>query len=73
MVLGDSALSDMDKKYAEFATAFENQYVSQGYETDRSIEDTLAIGWKLLSMLPRTELKRIHAEYIEQYMPKGGA
>ncbi len=73
VVLGDSALSDMDKKYAEFATAFENQYVSQGYETDRSIEDTLAIGWKLLSMLPRTELKRIHAEYIEQYMPKGGA
>ncbi len=72
VVLGDSALSDMDKKYAEFATAFESEYVSQGYETDRSIEDTLAIGWKLLSMLPNTELKRIHKEYIEQYMPKGG-
>ena len=72
VVLGDSALSDMDKKYAEFATAFEEKYVSQGYETDRSIEDTLAIGWELLSMLPRTELKRIHKEYIEQYMPKGG-
>ena len=72
VVLGDSALSDMDKKYAEFATAFEEKYVSQGYETDRSIEDTLAIGWDLLSMLPRTELKRIHKEYIEQYMPKGG-
>lgn len=72
VVLGDSALSDMDKKYAEFATAFEEKYVSQGYETDRSIEDTLAIGWELLSMLPRTELKRIHKEYIAQYMPKGG-
>lgn len=72
VVLGDSALSDMDKKYAEFAIAFEEKYVSQGYETDRSIEDTLAIGWELLSMLPRTELKRIHKEYIAQYMPKGG-
>ena len=72
VVLGDSALSDMDKKYAEFAEAFEEQYVSQGYDTDRSIEETLAIGWKLLSMLPRTELKRIHPEYIDQYMPKGG-
>lgn len=72
VVLGDSALSDIDKKYAEFATAFEEKYVSQGYETDRSIEDTLAIGWELLSMLPRTELKRIHKEYIAQYMPKGG-
>ena len=72
VVLGDSALSDMDKKYAEFADAFEEQYVSQGYDTDRSIEETLAIGWKLLSMLPRTELKRIHSEYIDQYMPKGG-
>ena len=72
MVFVDSALSDMDKKYAEFADAFEEQYVSQGYDTDRSIEETLAIGWKLLSMLPRTELKRIHPEYIDQYMPKGG-
>lgn len=72
VVLGDSALSDMDKKYARFATAFEEKYVSQGYDADRSIEETLAIGWELLSMLPRTELKRIHKEYIEQYMPKGG-
>ena len=72
VVLGESALSDMDKKYAEFATAFEEKYVSQGYETDRSIEDTLAIGWKLLEILPRTELKRIHQEYIEKYMDKDG-
>ncbi|MBQ6540085.1 MAG: V-type ATP synthase subunit B [Oscillospiraceae bacterium] len=72
VVLGESALSDMDKKYAEFATVFEEKYVSQGYETDRSIEDTLAIGWELLEILPRTELKRIHQEYIEKYMDKVG-
>lgn len=68
VVLGESALSDMDKKYAEFSAAFEEKYVSQGYDTDRSIEETLAIGWELLSILPNTELKRIHPEYIERYM-----
>lgn len=72
VVLGESALSDMDKKYASFATVFEEKYVSQGYETDRSIEDTLAIGWDLLSLLPLSELKRIHQEYIEKYMNKDG-
>ncbi len=72
VVLGESALSDMDKKYAAFADQFEKRYVSQGYETDRSIEDTLAIGWELLSALPVTELKRIHTEYIDKYMPKDG-
>ena len=72
VVLGESALSDMDKKYAAFADKFEKLYVSQGYETDRSIEDTLAIGWKLLADLPVTELKRIHTEYIDKYMPKDG-
>ena len=72
VVLGESALSDMDKKYAEFATQFEERYVSQGYDTDRSIEDTLNIGWELLKILPKTELKRIHAEYIERYMDKAG-
>ena len=70
VVLGESALSDMDKKYAAFADRFEKEYVSQGYETDRSIEDTLRIGWELLSDLPVTELKRIHPEYIEQYLPR---
>ena len=72
VVLGESALSEMDQKYAAFATAFEEKYVSQGYDTDRSIEQTLAIGWELLSMLPDTELKRIHPEYIDRYMPKEG-
>lgn len=68
VVLGEAALSEMDRKYAKFSEAFENEYVSQGYNTDRSIEDTLAIGWKLLSILPKTELKRIRPEYIEKYM-----
>jgi V/A-type H+-transporting ATPase subunit B len=72
VVLGESALSDIDKIYAAFAERFEKEYVSQGYESDRSIEDTLALGWKLLSMLPVSELKRIHPEYIEKYMPRDG-
>ncbi|MBQ1847624.1 MAG: V-type ATP synthase subunit B [Clostridia bacterium] len=69
-ILGESALSDVDKIYAKFAEEFEQKYVSQGYDTDRSIEDTLTVGWQLLSMLPRTELKRIKEEYIEKYLPK---
>lgn len=72
VVLGESALSDMDKKYAAFAAAFESEYVSQGYETDRSIEETLTIGWKLLSGLPRTELKRIRGEFIDRYLERTG-
>ncbi len=72
VVLGESALSDMDKKYAAFAAAFEKEYVSQGYDTDRSIEETLGIGWKLLSILPRTELKRIRGEFIDCYMERFG-
>ncbi|MEG1706530.1 MAG: V-type ATP synthase subunit B, partial [Clostridia bacterium] len=58
-ILGESALTDIDKLYAKFAVAFEKQYVSQGYNTKRSIEDTLNLGWKLLGILPRSELKRI--------------
>ncbi|MBE6651283.1 MAG: V-type ATP synthase subunit B [Ruminococcaceae bacterium] len=68
VVLGEAALSEMDRKYAKFSEAFENEYVSQGYNTDRSIETTLEIGWKLLSILPKSELKRIRPEYIEKYM-----
>lgn len=67
MVLGESALTDMDKLYAEFAEAFEREYVSQGFETDRTIEETLDLGWKLLRMLPRTELTRIREENLDQY------
>ena len=67
VVLGEAALTEMDKIYARFADAFEEQYVSQGYDTNRSIEETLEIGWKLLSMLPKSELKRIKDEFIEKY------
>lgn len=70
-ILGESALSDADKKYAKFAEAFENKYVSQGFNTDRTIEETLTLGWDLLTILPVTELKRIRDEYLEKYMPKG--
>ncbi len=70
VILGDAALSPVDKLYAQFADAFENEYVSQGYYTDRTIEETLNIGWKLLSILPVNELKRIRDEYIERYLPK---
>ena len=67
VILGEAALTDIDKLYAKFADAFEKEYVSQGYETDRSIEETLDIGWKLLRILPRSELKRINDEYLDKY------
>ena len=66
-VLGEAALTDIDKLYAEFADRFEKEYVSQGYTSDRSIEETLDIGWKLLSILPRGELKRIKDEFLDKY------
>ena len=68
-ILGESALSNADKAYAKFAEAFEKEYVSQGFTTNRSIEETLKLGWKLLKILPKTELKRIRDEYLEKYMP----
>ena len=68
-ILGESALSDTDKLYAKFAEAFEEKYVNQGNDTNRSIEETLNIGWELLSILPRSELKRVKLEHIEKYMP----
>jgi len=67
VILGESALSDMDKIYAHFADEFEKEYISQGYDKNRSIEETLNIGWKLLSILPKSELKRIDDEFIEKY------
>ena len=67
VILGEAALTDIDKKYAAFADAFEKRYVSQGYNTDRSIEETLSIGWELLRMLPRSELKRIKDAYLDEY------
>lgn len=67
-ILGESALSDVDKKFAHFAEEFEKRYVSQGFDTDRSIEETLDMGWELLKLLPKSELKRIRDEYIEKYL-----
>ncbi len=67
VILGESALSPMDVRYAEFSTAFEREYVSQGYETNRNIEETLDLGWKLLSMLPKSELRRVDEQLIEQF------
>lgn len=67
VILGEAALTDMDKIYARFANEFEEKYVSQGYNKNRSIEETLEIGWQLLSILPKSELKRIKDEFIEKY------
>lgn len=72
VVLGDSALSEVDKIYAQFAERFETEYVNQGYETNRSITETLDLGWQLLSILPKTELKRIKDDMIEKYLPEKG-
>ena len=69
VILGEASLSDLDKKFAAFADAFEKQYVSQGYETNRSIEQTLNLGWDLLKMLPRGELKRIRDEMVDEFLP----
>jgi len=67
VVLGEAALTEVDKLYAKFADNFEQQYVSQGYETDRTIVETMELGWELMSILPRAELKRIRDEYIDKY------
>lgn len=69
-ILGDAALSDVDKLYSKFAEEFERQYVSQGYSKDRNIEETLNLSWELLKILPKTELKRISLEMINKYLPE---
>ncbi len=70
VILGEAALTDMDKLYLKFAEKFEEKYVSQGEYENRSIDQTLDLGWKLLSMFPREELKRIRTEYLDKYMAK---
>lgn len=67
IVLGESALTETDKRYVKFSEEFEKRYISQGYETNRSIEETLDIGWELLRLLPRSELRRIKEEYLTKY------
>ena len=70
VVLGESALTPVDRLYAKFADAFEAEYINQSFREDRTIEQTLDLGWKLLSILPRSEMKRIKPELVEKYWPK---
>lgn len=67
VILGEAALSETDRIYAKFADEFEKKYVSQGYQSDRSIEETMDIGWELLNILSRAELKRIDDKYLDMY------
>ena len=59
--------SDIDNIYAEFATAFEEKYLTQSFYCARTIEETMEIGWELLRILPKAELRRVDQEYIDQY------
>jgi len=66
-ILGEAALSDVDKLYSRFADEFEKRYLNQGFNTNRTIVDTLDIGWQLLRILPRSELKRIKETFLDEY------
>ncbi len=66
-ILGESALSEMDKLYAKFADEFENKYINQGFNENRTIEETLDLGWELLRILPASELRRVSEENIKKY------
>ena len=70
VVLGEAALTPIDRLYAKFSDEFEKRYINQGFNENRTIEETLSIGWELLSIFPKSELKRIKPEYIEKYWPK---
>ncbi len=70
VILGEAALTDLDKLYLKFADKFEKEYISQGENENRSIDRTLDLGWKLLTIFPREELKRIRAEYLDKYLAK---
>ncbi len=72
VILGEAALTPIDRQYAQFADAFEKEYVNQGFHEERSIEQTLDLGWRLLSILPRSEMKRIKPELVERYWPLNG-
>ncbi len=67
VIMGEAALTEMDRKFLEFADAFEDQYLRQGEFEDRTIEKTLDLGWKLLRTIPRSELKRVREEYLNKY------
>ncbi len=70
LILGEAALSDLDKIYLKFAELYEDEFVKQGEFESRSIIDTLDLGWKLLRTIPKAELKRIRPEYLEKYYPE---
>ncbi|MCK4584588.1 V-type ATP synthase subunit B [candidate division WOR-3 bacterium] len=70
IILGEASLSEIDKVYFDFADSFESNYVTQGEHENRSIEETLDLGWKLLSVFPKEEMKRVRDEYIEKYFKK---
>ncbi len=70
VILGEAALSDVDKKYVEFSDNFEKRYITQGEDEDRDILYTLNLGWELFSILPKSELKRVKEEQIEKYLPQ---
>jgi V/A-type H+-transporting ATPase subunit B len=70
VILGEAALSDTDKLYLKFADAFEDKFVRQSEDENRSIIQTLDIGWELLRFIPRQELKRIREEYLDKYYNK---
>ncbi len=69
-IVGEDALSERDRKFLKFADEFEKRFVAQGDHEDRSIEQTLTIGWELFSSLPTSELKKIDEKYIKKYLPK---
>ena len=68
--MGEDALSELDKRYLSFADEFEKVFVQQKKDEDRTIEETLMLGWKLLSILPEEELKRVDQKYIDKYYPR---
>ena len=70
VVLGEAALAPMDRLYAKFADEFEKQYINQGFNENRTIEQTLDIGWNLLTIFPKSELKRIKPALLEKYYPE---
>jgi V/A-type H+-transporting ATPase subunit B len=70
VILGEAALTENDKIFLKFADDFEREFVNQGINDNRTIEQTLDIGWKLMAQLPRIELKRLSQRNIDKYMPK---
>ncbi len=70
IILGESALSETDLKFLKFAKSFEEKFITQAESEDRSIEETLDLGWKLMTVLPKNELKRVKEEFIDKYLPK---